>query len=172
MELLPLATQIWPTTAHILSKKQNWTHHVSRVQPAEYISMSRGPKGLRYDWCWGQGSQGHPSGEGSESAFCCTAGRWAPVWRRSPACCNCRGEVARGEGSALGPWGAQSCRPPGPWRTLAGWRLHEPGEDQVNLLICYNLLNTQSLNSAWNKSHNTESQQYQCLPVILCSGPF
>ncbi len=107
------------------------THHVSPAQPAEYISMPRGPTGLRCDWRWGQGSRGHPSGAGSESAFCCTAERWAPMWRPSPVCCNCRGGGAPEEGWALGPWGALSCWLPGPWCTLAGWHSHEPGEDQV-----------------------------------------
>lgn len=113
--------------------KRTWTHHVSPVQPAEYISMPRGPKGLHCDCCWGQGSWCHPSGEESESAFCCTAERWVPVWRRSPACCNCRGVGAPGEGLASGFWGAPSCRPPGPWCTLAGWHSHEPaGSRRLN----------------------------------------
>lgn len=154
--IIKMAQNNSKVTLRCIPALTSWTHHVSPVQPAEYISMSRGPMGLHSDWHWGQGSRGHPSGAGSESAFCCTAERWAPMWCRTPVCCNYRGGGAPEEGLALRPWAALSCPPPGPWCTLAGWHSHEPGEDHVNLSYIWRFNQTQS----WKQQCKTKESCY------------
>lgn len=120
-----------------------------------YTSTPTTPVGLRCGCHWGRGSQDYPSEAGSESVFCCTAVILIPKWRQTLVSGNCRGGGAPEVGWALGPEGAPSCPPPGPWCTHADWRSRGPEKQRI-----HKRRRKQDLNERfWGVDRNTNRQR-------------